>query len=150
MTYFAGQGFDVKRGTASGGSLPAPGSDTFTSVALVGSLKLPADVRTVNSFKTLDSADPRNVGGGFEERTVSFRVVFDPDNAQHTGIMADAVLASSTSARRNWRIIAPDTGAYQWDFVGFVSKWEWEDVENEKEVAATVEISVDGAVTRTP
>ena len=58
--------------------------------------------------------------------------------------------ASSTSARRNWRIIAPDTGAYQWDFVGFVSKWEWEDVENEKEVAATVEISVDGAVTRTP
>lgn len=150
MTYFAGQGMTLKRGAATGASLPAPGSDTFTDVALTGSLKLPSDVRTVNSFKTLDSADPRKVGGGFEERIVSFRLVWDPADAVHTTLYADAVTASSTTARRNWRIVAPDTGAYQWDFVGFISKWEWEDVENEKEVAATVEISVDGSVTRTP
>ena len=150
MTYFAGQGTIVRRGQASGASLPAPASDVFDTVNLLGNVKLPSDLRTVNSFKTLDSADPRKVGGGFEERVVSFRVVFDPADAVHISMKAtDAKSSSSTTARRNWRIILPDSGAYQFDFVGFVQKWEWEDVENEKEVAATVEIAVDGTVTET-
>lgn len=150
MTYLAGQGTTIKRGAATGASLPAPGADTFTDVALVGTLKLPSDVRTVSSFKTLDSPDPKKVGGGFEDRVVSFRLVWDPADAVHTTLYNDANTTSSTTARRNWRIVAPDTGAYQWDFVGFISKWEWEDVENEKEVAVSVEITVDGTVTRTP
>lgn len=147
MTYFAGQGTIVRRGQASGSSLPAVGSDTFDTLNLVGSVKLPSDVRTKNTFKTLDSPDPRSVGGGFEERIVSFRLVFDPTDAIHISMKADSKTASSTTARRNWRVILPDTGAYQFDYVGYISKWEWEDVENEKEVAATVEISVDGTVT---
>lgn len=149
MTYFAGQGTIVKRGQASGSSLPAPGSDTFDTINLVGNVKLPGDVRTVNSFKTLDSPDPRKVGGGFEDRIVSFRLVMDPSDALHISMKADAKTSSSTTARRNWRVILPDSGAYQFDYVGFIQKWEWEDVENEKEVAATVEIAVDGTVTET-
>ncbi len=149
MTYFAGQGTIVRRGQASGSSLPAVGSDTFDVVNLVGNVKLPSDTRTVNSFKTLDSPDPRNVGGGFENRIVSFRLVFDPTDAIHISMKADAKTSSSTTARRNWRVILPDTGAYQFDYVGFIQKWEWEDVENEKEVAATIEIACDGTVTET-
>jgi len=150
MTYFAGQGTIVKRGQASGASLPAPGSDTFDVINLVGNVKLPSDIRTVNSFKTLDSPDPRKVGGGFEDRVVSFRLVLDSADAVHISMkQTDSKSTSSTTARRNWRVILPDSGAYQFDFVGFISKWEWEDVENEKEVAATIEISVDGTVTET-
>jgi hypothetical protein len=150
MTYFAGQGAILKMGAGSGASLPAPGSDTFNVINLVGNLKLPSNVRTVNTFKTLDSADPRKVGGGFEERTVAFRLVFDPADAHHTTMRTDAALASSTTGRRNWQIILPDSGAAQFDFVGFIQKWEWEELENEKEVALSVEIAVDGAVTYTP
>lgn len=150
MTYFAGQGTIVRRGQASGASLPAPGSDTFDTINLVGSVKLPSDVRRKNTFNTLDSPDPRSVGGGFEERLVSFRLVFDSADALHTSLKTEAKTASSTTARRNWRIILPDSGAYQIDYVGYISKWEWEDVENEREVAATIEISVDGTVTETP
>jgi hypothetical protein len=150
MTYFAGQGTIVKRGQASGASLPAVGSDVFDTVNLVGNVKLPSDVRTVNSFKTLDSPDPRKVGGGFEDRVISFRLVFDPADAVHISMKTEAKSASSTTARRNWRVILPDTGAYQFDTIGFIQKWEWEDVENEKEVAATIEIAVDGTVAETP
>lgn len=150
MTYFAGQGTIVKRGQASGSSLPAVGSDTFDVINLLGSLKLPSDIRTINTFKTLDSPDPRKVGGGFEDRLISFRLVLDPTDGVHISMkQTDAKSASSTTARRNWRVILPDTGLYQFDFVGFVSKWEWEDVEGEKEVAATIEISIDGTVTET-
>jgi len=147
MTYFAGQGTIVRRGQASGASLPAPGSDTFDLINLAGNVKLPSDTRTTNSFKTLDSPDPRKVGGGFEDRVVSFRLVFDSTDAVHISMKADAKTSSSTTARRNWRVILPDAGAYQFDYVGFIQKWEWEDVENEKEVAATIEIAVDGTVT---
>lgn len=150
MTYFAGQGTIVKRGQASGSSLPAVGSDVFDVINLVGNVKLPSDVRTVNSFKTLDSPDPRKVGGGFEDRIVSFRLVFDPADSVHISMKNEAKSASSTTARRNWQVILPDTGAYKFDYVGFIQKWEWEDVENEKEVAATVEIACDGTVTETP
>lgn len=150
MTYFAGQGTIVKRGQASGSSLPAASADVFDTINLIGNLKLPSDLRTVNSFKTLDSADPRKVGGGFEERVVSFRLVMDPADAVHISMkQTDAKSTSSNTARRNWRIILPDTGLYQFDFVGFIQKWEWEDLEGEKEVAATVEIAVDGTVTET-
>lgn len=148
MGYFAGQGTIIKIGTASGASLPAPGSDTFTALTLCNALKLPSYIRTVNTFKTLDSADPRRVGGGFEERTISFRLVFDPADAKHIVLKGDA--ESATIVRRNWQIVLPDSGAAQFDFVAFCSKWEWEDVEGEKEVAATIELSVDGAVTYTP
>lgn len=148
--YFAGQGTIVRRGQASGASLPAPGSDTFDVVNLVGNVKLPNDVRTNSTFKTLDSPDPRKVGGGFDERIVSFRLVFDPADAIHVAMKTEAKSASSTTARRNWQLQLPDTGAYLFNYVGYISKWEWEDVENEREVAATVEISVDGTVTETP
>lgn len=150
MTYFAGQGTIIKRGQASGSSLPAVGSDTFDVVNLVGNVKLPSDVRTNSSFKTLDSPDPRKVGGGFEDRIVSFRLVFDPSDAIHISLKTEAKSASSSTARRNWQVILPDTGAYRFDYVGYIQKWEWEDVENEKEVAATIEIAVDGTVTETP
>lgn len=149
MTYFAGQGTIVKRGQASGASLPAVGSDVFDVVNLVGNVKLPADTRTGSSFKTLDSPDPRKVGGGFEERVVSFRLVFDTADALHVAMKAEAKTASSTTARHNWQVILPDTGAYTFNYVGYIQKWDWEDVEGEKEVAATVELAVDGTVTET-
>lgn len=149
MTYFAGQGTIIRRGQASGASLPAPGADVFDVVNLAGAVQLPNDVRTVSEFKTLDSADPRKVGGGFEARVIAFRLVFDPADAIHVAMKTEAKSASSTTARRNWRVILPDTGAYQLDCVGFLSKWEWEELENERESAARIEISVDGAVTET-
>lgn len=150
MTYLAGQGLKLQRGSASGASLPAPGSDTFTDLPLIATVKPPGNVRTVNSFKTLDSPDPRKVGGGFEDRVVSLRLVWDPADAQHAIALNDSETANAITARRNWRLIFPDPGLYQEDFVGFIQKWEWEDVENEKEIAASVEIAVDGTVTRTP
>lgn len=148
--YFAGQGTILRRGQASGASLPAPGSDTFDVVNLVGNAKPPNDLRTQSAFKTLDSPDPRKVGGGFDERAVSFRLVFDTADPIHLAMKAEAKSPSSTTARHNWQLQLPDSGAYLINFVGYVAKWEWEDIENEREVAATIEIAVDGAVTETP
>jgi hypothetical protein len=150
MTYFAGQGTILRRGQASGASLPAPGADTFDVVNLVGTLKLPDDVRKSSEFPTLDSPDPRKVGGGFEGRVCSFRLVFDTADPIHLAMkQTDAKAASSTTARRNWQVVLPDSGAYQLDFVGYVQKWEWEEIEGEKEAAARVEIAIDGTITET-
>ncbi len=129
MTYFAGQGTSLRRGQASGASLPAPAADLFDVVNLIGTLKPPDDIRKSSEFNTLDSPDPRKVGGGFEGRTVSFRLVFDTADPIHIAMkQTDAKSAGSTAARRNWRAIFPDVGAYQFDFVGYVQKWEWEEI----------------------
>jgi len=145
MAYHAGQGTIIRRGTAAGASLPAPGSDTFSQILKVRPIKLPSDVQTTKSFKVLESAAPLSVGGALEENELSFRIVWDPADAVHVALRADAKNSSSTAKRRNWQVVMSDSGAYTFDYVGFVSKWEWEDIENENEVAANITVTLDGA-----
>ncbi len=150
MSYHAGQGTVIRRGTATGASLPAPGSDTFTQILLVRPIKLPSDIQTTKSFKVLEQAAPLSVGGALEENELSFRIVWDPANAMHVALRADAKNSNSTAKRRNWQVIMSDSGLYTFDYIGFVSKWEWEDIENENEIAATITVTLDGAYSEAP
>jgi hypothetical protein len=147
MAYNAGQGTSLRMGAAAGGTLPAPGSDTFTVLPLVGKITPPSNVRKTTSFSVLNSPDPLKVGGGFEERTVKARIVYDEADVQQAQLFADSVTPGSTAARRNWRIILAGPLGRAINFVGFVQKLEWEDVESEKEIAINLEIAVDGLVT---
>ena len=151
MAFFSGQGVTLARGattpvpTAGGSHL----TETYNVIALVSGLKPPGDKKVTNTFKTLDSADPRVISGGFEDRTVTLRLVFDPADTQHQGFRTDA-RGTSAASKRWWRIVFSDAGNYTFHFIGEIVDFEWEDMENEKEVAASVTIAVDGTVIETP
>jgi hypothetical protein len=141
-------GAKLQRGTATGASLPAPGSDTFTDVPLINNLKPPAAKRKLTDFYTLESASPKRYGGALDPQEVTFDMVVDVSDAVQRTIITDGENASQV--RRNWRIIYPNTAAEQLDFVGFVSGYEEEALEAEGIVQAKITITIDGAVTRTP
>lgn len=151
MAFFSGQGVTLSRGattpvpTGAGSHL----TETYSPVALLSGLKPPGDKKVTNTFKTLDSADPRVISGGFEDRTVTMRLVFDPADSQHVGVRADSK-ASSLNSKRWWRIVFPDAGNYTFYLIGEVVEFEWEEMENEKEVAASVTIAVDGTYIEVP
>jgi hypothetical protein len=151
MAFFSGQGAALARGatTPVPTGVGAHTAETYGTVALVSGMKPPGNKKVTNTFKTLDSADPRVISGGFEDRQVTLRLVFDPAETQHVGILADSK-ASSAASKRWWRMVLPDAGNYTFHFIGEVIDFEWEDLENEKEVAASVTIAIDGNVIETP
>ena len=147
MGFFSGQNTILNRGVTTP-VVTTPGThltETYNAVALVSGIKPPGDKKVTNTFKTLDSPDPRVISGGFEDRQVTLRLVFDPSNTQHQGFRTDAK-ASSINSKRWWSIVFPDSGNYTFYFVGEITSFEWEDLENEKEVGASITISIDGEV----
>lgn len=140
-------GAKLQRGTATGASLPAPGSDTFTDVPLINNLKAPPAKRKINTFSVLESASPVQYGGALEAKEITFDMVVDFADAVHRTIIADGENASQV--RRNWKIIYPNTAAETLDFVGFVSNYDEEPLDAEGIVRAKVTVTIDGATVRT-
>ena len=64
-------------GTSTATPLPAPGSDTFTEVPLLGSVTPPANELSTAFFNVQNDADRRSVGGTLGDRTVPGNVVLD-------------------------------------------------------------------------
>ena len=147
-TYYAGQNTVVQRGQSIAASLPAPGSDTFDALPLLSAVKLPALEKNIKEFKTLDSVAARTLGAGLKGMKISFTMVRDFDSAVHLSMLQEA--AAAVAQKRNYRVILPDVGAETWDAICFISKMEPTALENESEIAYSVELTLDGNPTITP
>lgn len=159
MSYYgANVNAKLYMGASTATTLPAPGSDTFTEVPLTGNIKPPQNTLSAGFFNVLNDGNRRSVGGKLNDRTVTGNVVLDWINAATVGgvschlvMFADSIVAGGQ--KRNWRIVYPDSGNRQLDFVAFISDWEEEEFsadEDAKEHRANFTLSVDGAVTVTP
>lgn len=145
-------------GASTAASLPAPGSDTFTEVPLLGSVTPPANELTVAQFSILNDANRRSVGGKLNDRTCEGSLVIDWAHAStvggvsvHVAMYNDSIVAGGQ--KRNFRIVYPDPNLRQLDFVAFVSNWAEEAFdagEDAKEHRSNFTLTVDGAVTVTP
>ena len=137
-------------GTSTATPLPAPGSDSFTEVPLLGSITPPGNELTTAFFNVLNDADRRSVGGKLNDRTCEGSLVIDWTQAVHTSMYADSIVAGGQ--KRNWRIVYPDSNDRTLDFVGFISTWTEEAFdagEDAKEHRANFTVTVDGAITVT-
>lgn len=146
--YSASLGAKLFIGTSTATPLPAVGSDSFTEVPLLGSVKPPVNQLSVGFFNILNDANRRSVGGKLGDRSVPGNVVADWTEVVHQNMEADSL----AQRKRNWYILYPDSGARRDDFVGFVSKWEKSEFnagDESVEHRVDFEISVDGAVTVT-
>lgn len=138
-------------GTSTASTLPAPGSDTFTEVPLLGSISPPPNELTTAFFNILNDANRRSVGGKLNDRTSEGNLVIDWTQAVHNSMYADSIVAGGQ--KRNWRIVYPDSGARQLDFVAFLSSWKeqaFDAGEDAKEHRSDFVLTLDGAVTVTP
>lgn len=146
--YSANVGAKLFMGASTATPLPAVGSDSFTEVPLLGTVKPPTNQLSVGFFSILNDANRRSVGGKLNDRTVPGNLVADWTETAHQNLEADSL----AQRKRNWYILYPDSGARRDDFVGFISKWEKAEFnagEDAVEHRVDFEISVDGAVTVT-
>lgn len=150
MAYYGSNtGAKLFIGTSILTTLPAPGSDTFTEVPLLGSVQTPGNELQGTSFVVQNDTNRRQLAGKLAEQSVEFNVVIDWASAVHGNIYADSKLAGGQ--KRNWRIDYP-TGR-RLDFVAYVSKWTEEPLdaaEEAKEHRADSSLAIDGAITVTP
>jgi hypothetical protein len=148
--YGANTGALLYIGASTATPLPAPGADSFTEVPLVGTITPPPNELSSAFFNVLNDADRRSVGGKLNDRSVEGDLVIDWTETAHQNIYADSIVAGGR--KRNWRIVYPDSGNRQLDFVAFISKWTEEAFsasDDAKEHRASYTLSVDGAITVT-
>lgn len=159
MAYYSSNtGAKLYIGTSTASTLPAPGSDTFVEVPLLGSVTPPKNEQSVGFFNIQNDGNRRSVGGRLNDRTVEGNLVADWSNAStvsgttvHQVMYNDSVLAGGQ--KRNWRIVYPDSNNRQLDFVAFISNWEEEAFDagaDAVEHRINFTLSVDGSVTVTP
>lgn len=138
-------------GTATSTPLPAPGSDSFTVVPLLGTITPPPHEISNAFFSVLNDTSKRSVGGKKADQLCEGDLVIDWAEAVHAAMYADLQVAGGQ--KRNWRIIYPDSNNRQLDFVAFLSKWTEEPFDasqDAKEHRAAFTLAVDGAITVTP
>lgn len=138
-------------GTSTATPLPAPGSDTFTVVPLLGTITPPANEISTGGFNILNDGNKRTIGGKLNDRASDGDLVLDWTETVHNNMYADSVIAGGR--KRNWQIVYPDSGTRQLDFVAYVSKWTEDafDASNDaKEHRASFTLTIDGAITVTP
>lgn len=138
-------------GASTAASLPVPALDTFTQVALLGSVTPPANVLSTGFFNVQNDANRRSVGGKLGDRTSPGNIVLDWTDSTHTNMYADSIVPGGQ--KRNWRLVYPDSNNRQLDFVGFISSWTehaFDAGEDAKEHRADFIITVDGAIAVTP
>lgn len=147
MGNITGQGWKLQRGTATGSSLPAPASDTFTDVVDIEELKAPSASREIDEYFVLDRVASKKLVGPVSWSPATAKCARDYQNAVHDSLEDDSFVAGGQ--RRNWRVIANDPSQERRDFVGYVNKFELGSVTNRGRVQYDVEIVVDGDVTIT-
>ncbi len=128
-------------------SLPAPGSDTFRTIAFVTSLTPPGFVKKTTEEPTL-SDGTLQFGGGLEAQTVELTYVRNFTDVPHEDMFSDG--RNTVNQFRNFRIQFSDAGAEVWDFRGFVSSFTKEEMTSEAAVKVSLSIKVYGSITVTP
>lgn len=149
MAIFTGIGTVLSRGAGTN-PVPVPGSDTFNAVGQVLEISGPNVSKERVEVTSLDSVSGFKdyLSGSKDAGELQITLAWDPANAQHQGIIADAK-ASTAASQRNWRIVWADSGSYQVDFKGEVISAERSTRPNEA-VTLSVTIAISGDVTETP
>src|SRR5688572_16136359 len=107
-------------GSSTANPLPAPASDSFTVVPLLGRITPPPHEITKATFNVLNDNNKRAVGGKKADQIVEGDVVLDWTEAVHQAMYNDMQVAGGQ--KRNWRIVYPDPNDRQLDFVAFLTK----------------------------
>jgi hypothetical protein len=132
-------------GAATGSSLPAFGSDVYTPIVDVSTIKLPAGSRAVEERPILSQASPKKFIGPitYSECTATGLRAFG--DASQNQMQDDAY--SGVPVRRNYRVVFPDLGNETHYFAGYSAKFEYDDIDPQKANGIQLQIVVDGAVT---
>jgi hypothetical protein len=142
-----GYGATLAYGAATGASLPAFGSDSYTTVLDIEDLTPPEGSRPSESYKVLDTKAAKKIVGSLEFGACTFTLARAFDLASHDQLEDDA--NAGTAVRRNFRITLPNVGNEIRHFVGYVSKFALSSITNDGRIQASVEITVDCDVTIT-
>jgi hypothetical protein len=135
----------LARGTATGVSLPAFASDTYSDVLDIEELTKPSPSRQVDEFYVLDQASSKKLVGSITYSPCAGTLARAFGDSIQDSLEDDA--NSATSVRRNWRITLPDSGNQIDYFVGYCSKFETAGINNQGRIQCNFEIVVDGAIT---
>lgn len=144
-TNVTGQGWKLERGAATGASLPAAGSDTFSQVLDIEELTPPSATRDIEERYVLDQIASKKFLGAISWNAATGKLLLADGDAVHDSLLADSY-ATPPNSRRNWRISSLGS-TLVFNFVGFVSKLEFDSITNQGVVAYILEITVDGNVT---
>jgi hypothetical protein len=144
-TNVTGQGWKLERGAATGASLPAAGSDSFSQVLDIEELVPPSATRDIEERFVLDQIASKKFPGPISWNPVTAKLLFADGDSVHDTLLADSY-ATPPAARRNYRVSSLSS-TIVFNFVGFVTKFEFDSVTNQGVVAYNLEIAVDGSVT---
>lgn len=144
-TNVTGQGWKLERGAATGAALPAPGSDTFSQVLDIEGLVPPSATREIEERFVLDQVASKKFQGPVSWSPSTGKLLFADGDAVHDSLLADSY-ATPPAARRNYRISSLSS-TIVFNFVGFVTKFEFDEITNQGVVSYNLEIAVDGSVT---
>jgi hypothetical protein len=139
-----GYAWRLEVGAASGTSLPVEGSETWSLVLDVEELTPPSPSREVQEWFVLDQPASKKIPGS---------ITYSPCSATLTRAYGDTIqnrleddANSGSSVRRNYRIIASDTGLERRVWQGYCAKFEVQGVTNQDRAKIGIEIIVDGSV----
>lgn len=144
-TNVTGYGWKLERGAATGASLPVPNADSFSHVLDIEELTPPSATRETEERFVLDLVSSKKFLGAVSWQPVKAKLLWAELDTVHYSLEADSY-APSPSGRRNYRVSSL-TSSRVYNFVGFVSKYEFEAITNQGVVAYNLEIAVDGQVT---
>lgn len=132
---YPGQHTQLKRGDGAG-------SEVFTLIPHITSIDGPGlDTNLVDST-TLDDDAETFVYGVNKAGTVSFELNFDPQNAQHKGLMDDW----KNHVTRNFQYILPDDGLTMYSFAALVKSFKAK-ASAKAVLTQSVELQISGAPT---
>jgi hypothetical protein len=129
-------------------SLPAVGSDTFRTIGyLAPGFTAPSFVKKTIEEVTLNDGTLQ-AGAGLEAQELQFSYVRNFGDVAHEDTFSDG--RNIVNQYRNWRIQFSDSGQEIWDFRGFVSTFEKQELTAEQLVKVNVSVKVYGNITVTP
>lgn len=140
-----GYGTSLAYGAATGASLPAFASDSYTAINTIDTITPPSPSRQVEEYYVLDEQASKKLVGSITYSAAQGTVTRDFDSAAHDQLENDANAA--VSVRRNWRISLPNQGNQIIYFAGYCSKFEFQGITNQGRIQFAVEVTVDGATT---
>ncbi len=135
----------LARGAATGSSLPAYASDTYSDIVDIEEYTPPSPSREVVEYKVLDQKAAKKLVGSITYSPGSGTLTRAFGDSVHDSLEDDA--NAESAVRRNWRETLPDTNGQVRYYVGYCSKFEFQGITNDGRIQVAYEITVDGAPT---
>lgn len=140
-----GYGTSLAYGAATGASLPAYVSDTYTVIPDMEEITPPSASRQVEEFYVLDQKAAKKLVGSITYDAAQGNVTRAFDSAAQDLLEDNANAA--IAVRRNWRVILSNAGQQTIYFAGYVSKFQFSGINNQGRIQFALEITVDGEIT---